>query len=231
MSTCLRVYDGSAYVLGALSPDERLSFEAHLEGCAECRLSVREVAGLPGLLGRVSPAEAVDVSPTDPAPATLLPRLLAAARARRRRRTRQLAFLVAACLVLVAAASVPLALRLGAGGGPAPSVAVASPSTARHALAPVGAALPVTASVEVTPTAWGTRILLRCAYARASYSARHSYLLVAVSDAGLVDPLGSWSVAPGESLELGAATRFALTDLAAIEMRTPEGRTLLRTAV
>ncbi|HEV2087650.1 MAG TPA: zf-HC2 domain-containing protein, partial [Cryptosporangiaceae bacterium] len=69
MTTCVRAHDGAPYVLGALSPDERLSYEAHLESCAECRASVREVAGLPGLLARVSATDAADVSPSDPAPA------------------------------------------------------------------------------------------------------------------------------------------------------------------
>ncbi|MGH2603436.1 MAG: zf-HC2 domain-containing protein, partial [Dehalococcoidia bacterium] len=34
--------DVPAFVLGALDADERTAFEAHLEGCAQCRAAVRE---------------------------------------------------------------------------------------------------------------------------------------------------------------------------------------------
>ena len=52
MSCSYDDWDG-AYVLGALAPGERLEFERHLAGCAPCTLAVRQMAGLPGLLGRV----------------------------------------------------------------------------------------------------------------------------------------------------------------------------------
>ncbi|MFF0456129.1 anti-sigma factor family protein [Nocardia africana] len=41
------------YVLGALDPDQRLEYETHLSECAECRLAVADLSGLPGLLGHV----------------------------------------------------------------------------------------------------------------------------------------------------------------------------------
>ena len=50
---CDRVVDSGVYVLGALPPAERTAFEAHLAGCAVCRDEVADLAGLPGLLGRL----------------------------------------------------------------------------------------------------------------------------------------------------------------------------------
>ncbi|PPJ32526.1 hypothetical protein C5E45_05485 [Nocardia nova] len=41
------------YVLGALDPDQRLEYEAHLSECLECRLAVADLSGLPGLLGHI----------------------------------------------------------------------------------------------------------------------------------------------------------------------------------
>lgn len=41
------------YVLGALAPDQRLEYEAHLSECAECRLAITDLSGLPGLLSHV----------------------------------------------------------------------------------------------------------------------------------------------------------------------------------
>ena len=49
--TCRFAHLDGAYVLGSLSPAERLEFEAHLPGCAECSRGVRELAGLPGPAG------------------------------------------------------------------------------------------------------------------------------------------------------------------------------------
>ncbi|MGH3348437.1 MAG: anti-sigma factor family protein, partial [Nocardioides sp.] len=34
--TCEFAHDDGAYVLGALSPAERVAFKQHLAGCAEC---------------------------------------------------------------------------------------------------------------------------------------------------------------------------------------------------
>ncbi len=69
----------AAYVLGALSPAERLEFEHHLAGCEECARAVREVAGLPGLLAGVEPAVLEHAPEDDPLPDSLL--ALAARRA------------------------------------------------------------------------------------------------------------------------------------------------------
>ena len=46
-------FDDAAYVMGALSPDERLEFEAHLLSCSDCSARVREVETLPALLADV----------------------------------------------------------------------------------------------------------------------------------------------------------------------------------
>jgi anti-sigma-K factor RskA len=80
------------YALGALDPEERTGFEAHLAECATCRAEVqsfREVGGLlahaapaadppPGLRGRVLRA-AGQVRPISVRPRLLLPWLAAAA--------------------------------------------------------------------------------------------------------------------------------------------------------
>ena len=75
-----------AYVLGALSAAERLAFERHLTGCDACTARVRQLAGLPGLLGRVG-AEVLDEVPPPGVPATLMPALAARVRREQRRRT------------------------------------------------------------------------------------------------------------------------------------------------
>ncbi|MDQ4051630.1 MAG: zf-HC2 domain-containing protein, partial [Actinomycetota bacterium] len=88
MSCQFSHYDG-VYVLGALSPSERSAFQAHLAGCDECTRALQELAGLPGLLGRV-PADVLESPADEPLPTTLLPALLLETRRSRRRRVRMI---------------------------------------------------------------------------------------------------------------------------------------------
>ncbi|HKT05855.1 MAG TPA: zf-HC2 domain-containing protein, partial [Rugosimonospora sp.] len=72
---CPEAIEAGAYVLGALSPAERSTYQRHMATCGQCRDEVADLAGLPGLLGRLDEATAVGLSggvaaPT-PAPAVL----------------------------------------------------------------------------------------------------------------------------------------------------------------
>ena len=102
----------AAYVLGSLAPAERADYERHLRTCKECARSVRELAGLPGLLARV-PAEVLEPSAArEPVPATLLPALVAAAERHQRRRTIRTALLAAAAVAVIATGSAVVAATL-----------------------------------------------------------------------------------------------------------------------
>jgi hypothetical protein len=123
------------YVLGAIDPAERAMVESHLAGCRACREELASLAGLPALLARVSPEEAIALAASDPRPAweeeVLEPpdRLvgkvldLTAAR-RRRRRWRESIIGVAAALVI--AVGVFSGLRITAAPAP-PSAAGSMP--------------------------------------------------------------------------------------------------------
>ena len=105
-SACPLAHSDAAYVLGSLSPTDRLEFERHLPGCERCRRSVAELAGLPGLLGRVPREQVESPLPFEPPPATLLPALVAAVRREQRRKT---------VLVVLGAAAAVAAVALGVG--------------------------------------------------------------------------------------------------------------------
>jgi anti-sigma-K factor RskA len=49
----------AAYLLGKLEADEAERFEAHLDGCADCRRQLDELGGLPALLAQAAPATPV----------------------------------------------------------------------------------------------------------------------------------------------------------------------------
>jgi len=46
------------YLLGAIGADDRSAIEGHLACCADCRNMLAELAGLPGLLHRVTASDA-----------------------------------------------------------------------------------------------------------------------------------------------------------------------------
>jgi anti-sigma factor RsiW len=75
------LYDG-AYVLGALSDEDRRAYEAHLRECDACATSLRELQDLPVALATVSPEALSD----DPPPSSSLPALERRVRRDRNRR-------------------------------------------------------------------------------------------------------------------------------------------------
>lgn len=213
-------YD-AAYVLGALSPKDRQEYEQHLQECADCARAVRELAGMPGLLAKV-PTELVTDAGLDGPPDTLLPDLLARTRTQRRRRrgatiaTSVLA--AAACLVL----AVFLAVRPLAPDEPPPA---AIPTVT---MSPVRSA-PVYATVGLENVAWGTKVNMHCMYEKDSQIyGDGKYYLVVIADDGAVEHIGSWTVQPGKDAKLQGATSWSVTDIEAIEVRTSEGRPVLR---
>jgi hypothetical protein len=228
MSRCEFAYDDGAYVLGALTPAERVAYERHLTGCAACREAVAEIAVLPGLLGRLDPADLPEVLP----PATessRVPTLLAAVRDQRRRersaarRRYALTALVAAVLALLAGFGTATTLR------PAPEVAgTPTPRVQMAAMRPVAGASPVHAEVGLTGTAWGTEITMRCGYDwRPGRREAYTFRLVAHGPDGATEQIGSWLAAPGDDLRITAATHFTGSELVRLELRRADGTPIL----
>ena len=105
-SSCEHSHLDGAYVLGALTPEERLEFERHLRACPACARAVQQLAGLPGLLSQVS-ADVLESAPApEPVPDTLLPALVREVRRGRRRRHWAVGLAAAAAVVTVAGVSV-----------------------------------------------------------------------------------------------------------------------------
>ncbi|MFI2489569.1 anti-sigma factor family protein [Promicromonospora kroppenstedtii] len=164
----------AAYVLGALSPSDRRAYERHLAGCAACRSAVAELAGLPGLLGTISPAHARALTeddagpgePTDggaprgtvgvgartaddggPSPAVRAPVIPLAplARAARRSRFRRRALGAVAASALVVAGAVGGSVLTGGSLSGTPDGGAPSLST------PPGSTAPETRTIELRP--------------------------------------------------------------------------------
>jgi len=93
--------------------------------------------------------------------------------------------------------------------------------------------VPLTAKVELTDVAWGTRIAMVCHYppSRDPYTADQEwpYVLVVTSTDGTTSELSSWRAGPGTTAHLDAGTALDRDDIASIEVRAvSDGRVLLR---
>ena len=228
--TCGFAHDDGAFVLGALSPADRAEFERHLAGCVECARGVQELAGLPGLLGRV-PEEVLEPIRPEGVPETLLPALVREVRRSQRRRTAVLAGLAAAAAVVVAGGSVLVAGALEPDSSPTTSATPSAPPSTAPALPmqTVGAA-PVSGSLALTSVAWGTRIDLVCTYDPDEVAYSSTYVMVVRTRDGDVEQVATWKALPGRSMRLPAATAASRDDIASVEVRTAGGSPVLQLA-
>lgn len=215
----------AAYVLGALGSADRRAFETHLGDCERCRAAVAELASMPGLLSRARPEtesfgdpSAADGTAIAPGPAVDLVDLVTRRRGRQRAFRRRLVLAVAAAVAVVAVAvGVPVLVGL-------PS------ATASLALAPVEEST-MTAVVDLSPVAWGTRISVECAYpAGETWGGEDgpwSYALVVTDEAGRSSQVSTWQAVPGKTVQIDAATAVPLEQIASLEVRKADGETIL----
>jgi Putative zinc-finger len=216
------LWDGS-YVLGSLSPAERREFEAHLDGCRTCSRSVRDLAGLPGLLGRIGP-EVFEASEPDPVPETLLPRLSRAVRRERQRRTWLTAGIAAAAAVAI---TVGGAVWLDHSSS-APEASTSVVTATSHPMTRIGQD-PMSASVSVTPVAWGTRFDLTCSYpATTRLYEGGAYALVVHTKNGRTERVATWNGLPGRVMHVSGASHAWMDDIDRVEVtRVPPGSPVL----
>ncbi|MGH1548551.1 zf-HC2 domain-containing protein [Leifsonia poae] len=224
----------AAYVLGALSPTERREFEAHLRECERCSEAVSELAGMPGILGRVpreqafalleqdAPVAAVDAPDAQGPSADVLPALLHTVRRRRARGRWLVAGLSAAAAVLligVAALVLPGIVNPAA----TPQAAVVMQQVEPSAL---------TADVRLTPEPWGTRIDSTCRYAHVgAEEGAHTwtYAMVVTDRAGQQHTISTWTADEGTTALPVATTSVAIKDIATVDIRSAyDGTVLLR---
>ncbi len=232
--TCPRSHLDGAYVLGSLSSAERLAFERHLPGCQACSASVRDLAGLPGLLGKVDAESWDPPGDEESAPASLLPSLTAAAGARRRR-IRLAVVAGAAAAVVIGGTAIAAEVRQPSGGDPDRQ----APTAVERVMSPV-AGTDLEASVALTTVPWGTRVDLTCRYDTptagasddgwgAGWGSDHPVYTLVLRTTGGTERVATWHVVPnGEAMHLTAATATDAAQIASVEIRDAEGEAVLR---
>jgi hypothetical protein len=210
----------AAYVLGALDSEDRRTFERHLARCAECSIAVAELAGLPGILAKLPPAQAVELLDEtggnlgfddqlrDGAHTPGLVQRLAGIAARRRRVRVRLSVLGVVALVAIGSAVGGVVYTAST----RPAVAVAM--TPLHQQV-------ITARMQVTPKAWGTRFDWSCSYQRDVWSTPTSYDLVVVLKSGEQKTVGTWSSDGPHAAGLSASSDISYGDIRTVEIRLP----------
>ncbi len=230
--SCPLAHSDAAYVLGALSPTERLEFERHLPTCAACRRSIAQLAGMPGLLARV-PVEAVeDPEPVDPVPPTVLPALVSRVRREQRRRTVLLSLGAAAAVAAVAVGAAAFQATRDDSRLPEAVPSSTAPSVAPFQDMDVVINYGMTAKVSLTPGTEGTSLLVNCAYAKSQdgNDRTYHYELVLVTRDGVRHPrIMQWKAGSGDNLRgISGWTDLQIADIKRVEVVGERGDAILQ---
>jgi hypothetical protein len=229
---CPLAHSDAAYVLGALSPVERLEFERHLPGCASCRRAVAQLAGMPGLLARVPVESVEEPAPADPVPPTVLPALVARVRREQRRHTVVLSLGAAAAVAAVAVGAAALQANRDDSRVPEVSASTsASPTVAPYQDMDVVKDWGMKAAVSLTPEPGGTKLLVNCTYPEADDGMGHSYhyrLVVFTHGGGSYEAMDWWA-GPGQDRHgMPGTTGTPLSDMERLEVQDDHGTTILQ---
>jgi hypothetical protein len=224
------------YVLGALDRAERLEFEAHLAGCAQCRAAVADLAGLPGLLGLVDGKVAMAlVDPPEPIvalsdswpgtqpeptqviqpPATLPTR---PAELSRRRALRGRLIAVGAAVAAAAAAvaiAVPVTASVTGHSTPSTTQQVVAERAMDHVRPS-----PITASFRLFTTPNGTRVELSCSLAPSNTNRTWAGTLWVVRSDGTQSLIAEWTAYPGQTLTADGVTTAAPNQIRSVEIHS-----------
>ena len=246
----------AAYVLGALSPADRREYEEHLASCPACQGAVSELAGIPGLLGQVSPADAAMLSmavdnttghgETMTATATEAELMEATAtetelieagpptsllpKMIKMARTRRRKMLAAVAGIAAAAVLVIGGVAVGTG-----LIPLRPDSPQRVAFSQVVPSS-ITAVADVIPGSDGTQINVECVYAEVNDprpgGGHDEYSIFVVDRSGHSEEIKEWPATPNKLMRPSGMTPLHLSQIADLEIRQSDtNEVLLRAPV
>jgi hypothetical protein len=207
----------AAYVLGALSLEDRRTYESYLAANPARAAELTELAGLPGILNALSRDEAVALTdlagaePSDDRPDNVASLAHAAAKRQRRTRRTVLATALASAAALLIAGGVVGATVFSRSTPPAQTVAMQPMEpTPREGL---------TAQLAVTEKKWGTELNWACEYTKDWSRDVESYDIVVTTRSGGQMVVGSWRPAGDEATGLSAATSVPTSEIRTVDIR------------
>jgi hypothetical protein len=216
----------AAYVLGALSTDDRREFERHLTNCVACTNAVAELAGVPGFLMKLDSNTAQSlVAAPDGANVFALPlepiQSLARAALKKRASLRRR---VAAAMAVAAGFVMVIGLLVGSNLSSGSNNSESQASTAA-----LGAKVSMVAleknsmlvDMHMTSKRWGTQFSWNCVYGNGEVSAQKPefYDLVVTDTAGVATTVASWSQAGTSAKGLVASTGIPMSSIKTIEFQ------------
>lgn len=223
-----------AHALGHLTPAQDVQVRAHLDGCADCRAELAEIAPLADDLAGVDPERVTTlVSP----PADLGARIRAAVAderrlvdartaAQHRREDRsglRRALLTTAAGIAVLGAGTALGASLSEGRpAPAPAVAVE-----QLALVPAGDDAPDVQSAGLVAHTWGVEVKL----VATGFRAGEVYRAAVRTDDGALVPAGEFLGVGDRSLTCNLQAALLRPDATGFVVRDADGDTVLETAL
>jgi hypothetical protein len=227
----------AAYVLGALGPDDRRAYEQHLTSCPACAAAVAELAGMPGLLRKLSPEDAEALTTVlddghlrgqqhEPG---LVQRLATTANKRRRRVRATAAALMVGAAAILAFGGIFIGASLAPSANVAESPATNAPTGTAVMMTPVQPGT-MTATLTVSSKAWGTRFDWTCNYENVNgqSSAAKTYSMVMTDTSGVETVIATWSATQKpRATELATSSSTATSKIRRIEIRAVETNTPL----
>jgi hypothetical protein len=207
----------AAYVLGALSLEERRTYESYLAANPARAAELTELAGMPGILNALSREEAVALTDIAGAPPSeqraddIASLTHAAAKRQQRSRRTWLAAAVASAAALLIAGGIVGATVFPNSAAPTQTVAMqAMQPTPRGGL---------TAELAVTEKKWGTELNWACQYTKDWSRNVDSYDIVVTTHDGVQKTVGSWKPAGDEATGLSAATSIPTKQIQRVDIR------------
>ncbi|HEX2285747.1 MAG TPA: hypothetical protein VHI10_13140 [Mycobacterium sp.] len=207
----------AAYVLGALSLEDRRTYEEYLAANPARAAELTELAGMPGILNALSRDEAVALTdlagaaPADDRPDNLASLAQAAAKRQRRSRRTFLTAAVASAAALLIAGGVVGATVFSRSAPPTETVAMQPMQpTPREGL---------TAQLAVTEKKWGTELNWACEYTKDWSRNVASYDIVVTTDDGTQYVVGSWKPAGDEATGLSASMSIPKSEIRTVDIR------------
>jgi anti-sigma factor RsiW len=223
--TCRNTVSLGAYLLGALDPAERSTYEDHMDTCATCQAELLRLAPLPGLLQRMTPADfdAIEAAELEdeipdwlslPVEAELVDPLPEEAQAPPRQswlRRHRLALAAAAAVVLLAIGGVVMFQP------PPPQAVIAAPVTWTADDPTTG----VHGSVDLVNRAWGTEVRLSMDGVPPGHKICH---LIVYSRDGASEVAGKWTAGYYKAItSVPGSTSIKLADIERIEVIAGSG--------